>query len=149
MNDFCFVFWTPYIYKVLKLKIQWLWVQIPLRPIFYSYFKNASVVNTIYIDWFRYERDYLCEISLKYFATDEGNGRNEMWTLDKTWNWSSCRKLALSASWTHGLIAQSARASERNAVMFKSHSGQFFIATSKILQWWIPYVYIYILYTYI
>ena len=29
----------------------------------------------------------------------------------KRWNWSSCTKLALSASWTHGLIAQSFRAS--------------------------------------
>ena len=26
--------------------IQWSWVQIVLRPIFYSYFENPSVVNT-------------------------------------------------------------------------------------------------------
>ena len=38
-------------------------------------------------------------------------------TLSKQWNWSSCTKLALSASWTRGLIAQSVRASERNSVV--------------------------------
>ena len=38
-------------------------------------------------------------------------------TLNKWWNWSSCTKLALSASWIHGLIAQSKRASERNSVV--------------------------------
>ena len=32
-------------------------------------------------------------------------------TLNKRWYWSSCAKLAVSASWTHGLIAQSVRAS--------------------------------------
>ena len=38
-------------------------------------------------------------------------GKQPKWnvTLNKRWNWSSCRKLALSASWTHGLIAQSVR----------------------------------------
>ena len=53
------------------------------------------------------------------------------WT--KKWNWSSCTKLALSESWTHGLIAQSVRASEFSGRGFKSHSGQLSIATSKIL----------------
>ena len=38
-------------------------------------------------------------------------------TLNKWWKWSSCTKLALSASWIHGLIAQSKRASERNSVV--------------------------------
>ena len=37
-------------------------------------------------------------------------------TQNKRWNWSSCTKLALSASWTHGLIAKSVRPSERNSV---------------------------------
>ena len=44
------------------------------------------------------------------------------WT--KKWNWSSCKKLALRASWKHGLIAQSVTASERNSVVVGSgHSG--------------------------
>ena len=34
--------------------IQCSWVQIPLKPTFYSFFKNPSVVNTICIDSFRY-----------------------------------------------------------------------------------------------
>ena len=37
-------------------------------------------------------------------------------TMNKRYNWSGCTKLALGASWTHGLIAQSVRASERNSV---------------------------------
>ena len=36
-------------------------------------------------------------------ATDEGKGRYEIWYWTNRWNWSSCTKLALSASWTHGL----------------------------------------------
>ena len=43
----------------------------------------------------------------------------EHWT--KRWNWSGCTKLALSASWTHGLIAQSVRVSERNSVVVGSN----------------------------
>ena len=46
----------------------------------------------------------------------------EHWT--KRWNWSSCTKLALRESWTHGLIAQSVRASERNLVVMVSSSTQ-------------------------
>ena len=34
-------------------------------------------------------------------------------TLNKQWNWGSCTKLALSGSWTHGMIAQSVRGLER------------------------------------
>ena len=45
-------------------------------------------------------------------------------TLNKTWNWSSCTKFAQSASWTHGLIAQSVRASERNSVVVGSNPTQ-------------------------
>ena len=43
----------------------------------------------------------------------------EYWT--KRWNWSCCTKLALSASWTYGLIDQSVRASERNSVVVGSN----------------------------
>ena len=38
--------------------------------------------------------------------------------------WSSCTKLALSGSWTHGLIAQSVRASARNSVVVGSNPTQ-------------------------
>ena len=41
-------------------------------------------------------------------------------TLNKQWNWRSCTKLALNASWTHGLIAHLVRASERNSVVVDS-----------------------------
>ena len=43
----------------------------------------------------------------------------EHWT--KRWNWSWCRKLALSAIWAHGLIAQQLRASKRDSVVVGSN----------------------------
>ena len=100
---------------------------------------------------------YLLNYSIKIkLATEEGNGRNERWTLKKTRNWSSCTKfapsvscthdlfdddlnswpdiytkLALRVSWTHGVIAQSVSRTEFSGHGFKSHSGQLSITTSK------------------
>ena len=50
-------------------------------------------------------------------------------------------KLALSASWTDELIAESLRASERNSVVLGSDPTQanFLKLLLKILQWWIQY----------
>ena len=45
-------------------------------------------------------------------------------TLNKQWNWSSCIKLVVSASWTHGLIAQSVRMSKQNSVVMGSNPTQ-------------------------
>ena len=48
---------------------------------------------------------YLLNYSIRIkLPTDEGNDRNEIWTLNKRRNSISCTKLALSVSWTHGLI---------------------------------------------
>ena len=46
------------------------------------------------------------------------------WT--KRWNWSSCTKFGLSVSWTHGLIVQSVKVSERkrNSVVVGSNHTQ-------------------------
>ena len=44
--------------------------------------------------------------------------------VEQTMNWNSCTKLALIARWTHGLIAQSVRASESNLVVVASNSTQ-------------------------
>ena len=57
-------------------------------------------------------------------ATDKGNSRNEMW------NWTNeigvtVKRLALSATGTHGLIAQSVRASKRNSVVVVSNLTNF------------------------
>ena len=126
LNDFCFSFWTPYIDKVLKLKIQWSWVQIPLRPTFYSYFKES-----VRGEYHMYQViplhtcDYLQKTSIKInVAPDECKQPKWNVTLNKRWNWSSCTKLALSASWTHGLIAQLVRASEPNSVVVGSNPTQ-------------------------
>ena len=52
--------------------------------------------------------DYLHKTSIKInVATDKGKLPEWNMTLNKGWNWSGCTKFALSASWTHGLIAQS------------------------------------------
>ena len=48
-------------------------------------------------------------------VADEGNGWTEIWAPITGWNRSSYTKLGLSASWTHGLIGQLARASEWNS----------------------------------
>ena len=70
-------------------------------------------------------------------VTDEGNGRNEIWTLNKRWNWSTFITLALSASWTQVLRAQSVRAPEQNSVVAGSNpaqaNGELLISTSKNL----------------
>ena len=39
--------WTHDLIAQSVRGIQWLWVQIPLRPTFNSYFKNPSVMNTM------------------------------------------------------------------------------------------------------
>ena len=67
-------------------------------------------------------------------------------TLKKRRNWSSCTKLSLSASWTHSVIVQSVRASERNSVVVGSNATQpnFLQLLQRILQLWILYIYIYV-----
>ena len=105
---------------------QWSWVQIPLRPIFYSYFKE-SVSDEYHMYQFipQHSCDYRKKISIQInVATDEGNNRNEIWHWKKRWNWSSCTKLALSTNGTHGLIAQLVRASERSSVVVGSNPTQ-------------------------
>ena len=106
--------------------IQWSCVQIPLRPTFYRYFKK-SVSSEYHMYQLIPLRSchYLKKISIKInVATDEGKQPKWNMTLNKRWNWSNCTKLALSASWTHGLIAQSVRASERNSVVVGSNPTQ-------------------------
>ena len=105
--------------------IQWSWVQMLLRPTFYSYFKESiSAEYHMYQLISLHSCDYLQKTSIKInVATDEGKQPKWNVTLNKRWNWSSCTKLALSASWTHGLISQSesVRASERNSLVASSN----------------------------
>ena len=60
--------------------IQWSWVQIPLRPFFYSYFKASfGSEYHIYQLILLHSCDYLNKNSMKTnVATDEGNSQNEM-----------------------------------------------------------------------
>ena len=60
--------------------IWWLWVQIPLRPTFYSYFKESfSGEYHIYQFISLHSCDYLMKISIKInVATHKGNSQNEI-----------------------------------------------------------------------
>ena len=106
--------------------IQWSWVQISLRPTFYSYFKEpVSGEYHIYQLISLHSCDYLQKTSIKTnVAIDEGKQVKWNVTLNKQWNWTSCTKLTLSTRWTHGLIAQSVRASEQNLVVVGSNPTQ-------------------------
>ena len=60
--------------------IQWSWVKIPLRPTFYSYFKESSSGEYhMYQLITLHSCDYLKKLSMKInVATDEGKSQNEM-----------------------------------------------------------------------
>ena len=60
--------------------IQWSWIQIPLRPTFYSNFRESvSDEYHMYQLIPLHSCDYLNKTSIKTnVATDEGNSRNEM-----------------------------------------------------------------------
>ena len=107
-------------------RIQRSWVQIPLWPIFHSHFKESdssehNIHELIPLDSYVYLHKTSIKINV---ATDEGKQPKSNVTLNTPWNWSSCTKLALSASLTLGLIAQSIRASERNSVVVGSNPSQ-------------------------
>ena len=124
--------------------IQWSWVQIPLRPSFYSYFKEpVSGQNHIYLLIPLHSCDYLQKIYIKInVVADEG--KRVKWNVlhNKGWNLNSVTKLNLCVSWTHGLIAQSVRAFERNSVVVASNTTQanFLLLLWRICQWGISYV---------
>ena len=75
--------------------------------------------------------------------------RNEMWhwTIDKIG--VAIESWPKSATWGHGLIAQSVRASERNSVVVGSNPTQanFLLLLQRICVY--IYIYIYIIYKYI
>ena len=100
-------------------------------------------VNTICINSFRYT-DVITyrNFDLTKVANDKGKQPKWKLTLNKPWNWSNCTKLAVSASRTHGLIAQSVTLSERISVVAGSNPTQANILKllQKIVQWWIPYI---------
>ena len=104
-------------------------VHISIKPTFYSSTfysfytsNNPSVVNTIYISSFNYTHVIT---SRKFQLNKHDDWRRKQpkgnLTLNKRWNWSSCIMLAPRVCWTHGLIAQSVRASERNSVVVGSN----------------------------
>ena len=91
----------------------------PTQATFCTYFQNSSVVNTLWISSFRCTLVTTCAgfCSKKNFWLTKSMAemKREHWT--KRWNWSGCKRLALSASWAHVLIAQSVRDSKRNSVL--------------------------------
>ena len=86
--------------------------------------KNPSVVNTICISHSAanvINCARLCK-QMWWLKKAIAEMKCKHWT--KRWNWSSCTNMALSASWTHVLIAQSVRASEQNSVIVGSNPTQ-------------------------
>ena len=81
---------------------------------------------------------YLSNYSINFkLATDAGNSQNEIWTIKKRRNWSSCIKLTLRVSWTHGLIADGLKC------MYIYWNGIFYIISIYIINI-ILHIYIYI-----
>ena len=123
-------FYIIYIYTHTHTHILWLLQIIP------QWWISCVSVHSTALMWLPQEN---------FDWNKRGDGRRQQpkWnlTLNKR-NWKSCTKLALSASWTHGLIAQSVRASERNSVVVGSNptKADFLWLLQIILQWWISCV---------
>ena len=134
-----------YLSRLQRLNgIQKSWVQIPLRPPFHSYLKESvSGEYHMYEHIPQYLCDYLQKTLIKInLATDKNKQPKWNVTLNKRWKCSSCTKLALSASWTHGWLTQWVRPSEQNALVVGSNLTQanFLKVLQCIRLWWIPYV---------
>ena len=110
------------------------------------YYKNV-VFHVVWIPYVSTHSATLMWLPTENFdltkvANDKGKQPKWKLTLNKPWNWSNCTKLAVSASRTHGLIAQSVTLSERISVVAGSNPTQANILKllQKIVQWWIPYI---------
>ena len=64
-----------------EIGVQWFWVQIPLRPAFYSYFKGSfSGEYQMYLFIPLHSYDYLKKILIKIImVTDKSTTWNEIW----------------------------------------------------------------------
>ena len=104
----------------IKLFKNWYWFfsQQFFATVLYLVFKLNSIHSaTKIITCVRF-----CLKQMWWLTKAMAKMKREHWT--KRWNWSSCTKLALSASWTHGLIDQLVRASEWNSVVVGSNPTQ-------------------------
>ena len=106
--------------------IQWSWIQIPLDQLSIVTSNNPSVVNTMCIRSFGYTHVITSrKLRLKWaWRLAKAIAEMKSDTEQKRWNWSSCTMLALSASWTHGLISQSVRSSKQKSAVVGSNSIQ-------------------------
>ena len=98
--------------------------------------ENPSVVNTMCISSFHYTHVITFR---KLQLNKRGDWRRQTakmkCDIEKKWNRSGCTTFALSASWSHGLLAQFVRMSDRvSGCGFKSHSSQHSVATSENLS---------------
>ena len=78
---YMYIYIYIYMYMYIYMNgIQWSWVQIPLRPTFYSYFKESfSDEYHMYQLIPLHSCDYLKKNSMKTnVASDESNSQNEM-----------------------------------------------------------------------
>ena len=111
---------------------------------FYSYFYGSVTDDNLMCHLIQlHSWGYLLfKTSIKIkVTTGKGSSWNEIWTLSKRWNWSSCTKLAVSVSWTHGLIGQLVRAPKQNLFSegLNPTQANFIQLLMRIRYWWIPY----------
>ena len=117
LNYFLFMYIYVYIYVYVYMCVYvFICMYIYIYISIYIYI-NIYIYIYIYILW-RPTDDW----QMWWLTKEKTKIKREHWT--KRWNWSSCTKLALRASWIHGLIAQSVRASEWNSVVVGSNPTQ-------------------------
>ena len=103
---------SVYLFIYLFIYLLYLYTDIYIYIYIYIYSGEYHMYQLIPL----HSCDYLQKTSTWWLT--KGNSLNRT---NKRWNWSSCIKLALSASWIRGLIAQSVRVSERSSVVVGSN----------------------------
>ena len=114
-------------------KQRW-WALYRVKHVCYYMFTNSSPRHcTFFVFHYIYMKRWFNKAFATSVITCAGLCLKQMWRLTKAktkmkpehwtkrWNWSSCTKLALRASWTHGLIIPSVRASKQNSVVVGSN----------------------------
>ena len=137
--------------SVITIYITYIYIYIYINIIYIYIYYIYVYIHIMYICTFRYTHVITSAI-LQLNKRSDWQRQQPKWnmTLNKRRNWSSCTKLALSRSWTHGLITQSVRASKRNSVVVGLNPTQTNTYTYISYIYIYTYIYIYIyIYTHI
>ena len=124
----------------------WVLISASVSCLIISFFWRFAPTN---LGTFELAKSFSVKLLFCIYVMFEMKIKPQHWT--KRWNWNRNPKLAVSASQTHGLIAQLVKASEWNPVVLGLNSNQanFLQLLLKRLQWWIPNIYYIYIYMYI